>query len=79
MTIEELRSIQIVSITQGKEVVNEILAEQINIHGQMMDEADRARWQMLCDRHFDLRKVRQSILGTVNSIAAIKIKNRKTT
>lgn len=76
MTIEQLQSIKISSVEQGRKLADEILKAQLDIHHLMVDEHDNAKWRELCDRHYDLRKVRHRILIEAGNLVALK-KNLK--
>ena len=62
MTIEQLLNIEVSSVAQGRELAEAILQEQKAIHHQMIGLYDNAKWQVLSDRHYDLRKIRHAVL-----------------
>lgn len=69
MTIEQLMDIEIVSVEQGKQLTEDVLQEQLAIHREMVGLYDNAKWQILSDRHYDLRKIRIAILMLTGKIA----------
>lgn len=69
MTIEQLLNIEIMSIEQGKRLAADILAEQHELHRQMIGLYDNANWQELSDRHYDLRKIRHAVLHLTGKMA----------
>lgn len=69
MTIEELLNIEIASIQQGKQLAQDILQEQLSLHRQMIGLYDNKKWQVLSDRHFDLRKIRHIVLTKTGHLA----------
>lgn len=73
MTIEELRAIKITDVEKGKKLAADILKEQLELHRQMIGLTDNAKWQLLSDRHFYLRKERRRILHDTG-LLAIKCK-----
>lgn len=76
MTIEQLQSIKISSVEQGRTIADEILKAQLDIHHLMVDEYESVKWRELCDRHYDLRKVRHRILIEAGYLVALQ-KNLK--
>jgi hypothetical protein len=73
MTIEEIRSIKVTGIDQGKKLAADILEEQLALHQQMQQTTNNDEWQALSDRHFYLRKQRHRILHETG-LLAIRIK-----
>lgn len=69
MTIEQLMDVEIRSVEQGKELAQSILDEQLSIHHQMIGLYDNEKWQVLSDRHYDLRKIRHAILHLTGKMA----------
>ena len=69
MTIEQLLNIEIKSVQQGKDLAQSILDEQLAIHRQMIGLYDNAKWQVLSDRHYDLRKIRHAVLHLTGKMA----------
>ena len=69
MTIEQLLNIEIKSVEQGKRLAELILQEQLSIHRQMVGLYDNEKWQVLSDRHYDLRKIRHAILHLTGQMA----------
>jgi hypothetical protein len=69
MTIEQLLNIEIKSVQQGKDLVQSILDEQLAIHREMIGLYDNAKWQVLSDRHYDLRKIRHAVLHLTGKMA----------
>lgn len=76
MTIEQLQGIKISSVEQARSLADEILKAQLDIHHLMVDEYDSVKWRELCDRHYDLRKVRHRILVDAGNLVAMN-KNLK--
>lgn len=69
MTIEQLMDIEITSVEQGKQLAEDILQEQLAIHREMIGLYDNAKWQVLSDRHYDLRKIRIAVLTLTGKMA----------
>lgn len=69
MTIEQLMDIEITSVEQGKQLAEDILQEQLAIHRAMIGLYDNAKWQVLSDRHYDLRKIRIAVLTLTGKMA----------
>lgn len=69
MTIEQLLNIEVTSVQQGKDLAQAILDEQLLIHRQMIGLYDNKKWQILSDRHYDLRKIRHAILHLTGRMA----------
>lgn len=72
MSLEELESIEITSVEQGRSLAEDIRVAQVNIHQQMVGQYDKQKWQELCNRHYDLRKLRQRILHTIGQMVIDK-------
>ena len=68
-TIEQLLNIEITSVQQGKDLAESILNEQLAIHREMIGLYDNAKWQVLSDRHYDLRKIRHAVLHLTGKMA----------
>jgi len=68
-TIEQLLNIEITSVRQGKDLAESILNEQLAIHREMIGLYDNAKWQVLSDRHYDLRKIRHAVLHLTGKMA----------
>ena len=68
-TVEQLLNIEITSVQQGKNLAQSILDEQHSIHRQMIDLYDNEKWQELSDRHYDLRKIRHTVLHLTGKMA----------
>ena len=75
MSIEQLQSIKITSVEQGKALAATILDEQLAIHRQMQGLTDNDKWQALSDRHYDLRQIRRRLLHEVGLMAMKKKRN----
>lgn len=69
MTIEQLLDMEITSVEQGKALAQAILEEQLELHRQMVGLYDNKKWQVLSDRHYDLRKIRHAILHLTGKMA----------
>lgn len=69
MTVEQLLNVEITSVAQGKQLAEDILQEQLSIHHQMIGLYDNAKWQVLSDRHYDLRKIRHAVLHLTGKMA----------
>jgi hypothetical protein len=69
MSVEELKSVKITSVSFGKDFAEAILLEQKAIHLQMVDLYDNSKWKVLSDRHYDLRKIRQATLHLTGLMA----------
>jgi len=69
MTIEQLLDVEITSVEQGKALAQAILEEQLELHRQMVGLYDNKKWQVLSDRHYDLRKIRHAILRLTGQMA----------
>jgi hypothetical protein len=69
MTIEQLLNVEVTSVEQGKQLAEDILQEQLDIHHQMIGLYDNAKWQELSDRHYDLRKIRHAVLHLTGKMA----------
>jgi len=69
MSIEQLLDIEVTSVAQGKQLAEDILQEQLSIHRQMIGLYDNAKWQELSDRHYDLRKIRHTVLHITGKMA----------
>lgn len=69
MDLDTLRNTKIESVEQGNELAEQILAEQHNIHRQMTETTDNAKWQELSDRHYDLRVIRRDIQSKTGKLA----------
>jgi hypothetical protein len=69
MTIEQLMDIEITSVEQGKQLAEDILHEQLAVHREMIGLYDNAKWQILSDRHYDLRKIRIAVLTLTGKMA----------
>jgi hypothetical protein len=69
MTIEQLLNVEVTSVAQGKQLAEDILQEQLTIHRQMIGLYDNAKWQVLSDRHYDLRKIRHAVLLLTGKMA----------
>ena len=76
MTIEQLLEIKISTIAQGRQFADDILEEQIVIHRKMLGLEDKDQWQELCNRHYELRKIRHQALHEIGAMV-IKIKKLK--
>lgn len=76
MTIEQLLNVEVASVTQGRQLAEDILQEQKAIHRQMIGLYDNAKWQALSDRHYDLRKIRHAVLHLTGKMA---IEQKRTT
>jgi len=61
MTTEQLYDIEITSIEFGKQLAEDIRLELVELHKEMIGLYDNVKWQELCDRRYDLRKVRQAV------------------
>ena len=68
MTIEQLMGIEVTSVEQGKQLAEDILQEQLALHREMVGLYDNARWEALSDRHYDLRKIRYTILHVTGNM-----------
>ncbi len=73
LTIEQLKRIPVITVEQGKQLASDILDEQLELHRQMQGLTDNAEFRELSDRHFYLRKIRQSVLYNTG-LLAIKLK-----
>lgn len=73
MTIEQLLNIEVVSVEFGRQFAEDIRQEQLAIHREMIGLYDNKKWQVLSDRHYDLRKIRIAVL-TLTGKMAIKLK-----
>jgi hypothetical protein len=69
LTIDQLKRIPVITVEQGKQLASDILDEQLAIHRQMQSVNDIKEWQVLSDRHFYLRKIRQSVLHNTGLMA----------
>jgi hypothetical protein len=69
LTIEQLKQIKVITVEQGKQLASDILEEQLSLHRQMQGLTDNKLWHELSDRHFYLRKIRQSILHSTGLMA----------
>lgn len=69
MTIEQLLNVEITSVEFGKQLAEDILQEQLAIHREMVGLYDNEKWQMLSDRHYDLRKIRHAVLHLTGKMA----------
>lgn len=72
MTIEQLRDVKILTVAQGRQFADDILEVQIAIHRQMIGLDDKQQWQELCDRHYELRKVRKHILHSIGRMVIVQ-------
>jgi len=54
--------IKITSVVQGKQLADDILQEQLAIHRSVVGLYDNSKRQELSDRHYDLRKIRHTVL-----------------
>ena len=77
MTIEQLRDVKILTVAQGRQFADDILDLQIGIHRQMVELDDKDEWQKLCNRHYDLRKLRREILLSIGNMVIRKKKLSK--
>jgi hypothetical protein len=73
-TINQLLNIEVTSVEQGKQLAEDILQEQLAIHREMIGLYDNEKWQILSDRHYDLRKIRHVVLHLTGKMA---IENRR--
>ena len=69
MTIEQLLNVEVTSVEQGKRLAEDILQEQLAIHREMIGLYNNEKWQVLSDRHYDLRKIRHAVLHLTGKIA----------
>lgn len=69
MTIEQLLNVEIMSVEQGKQLAEDILQEQLDIHRAMVGLYNNEKWQELSDRHYDLRKIRHAVLHITGKMA----------
>jgi hypothetical protein len=69
MTIEQLLNVEVTSVEQGKQLAEDILQEQLAIHREMIGLYDNEKWQLLSDRHYDLRKIRHAVLHLTGKMA----------
>jgi hypothetical protein len=69
MTIEQLLNVEVKSVEQGKQLAEDILQEQLAIHREMVGLYDNKKWQVLSDRHYDLRKIRHAVLHLTGKMA----------
>jgi len=69
MTIEQLLNVEVTSVAHGKQLAEGIRQEQLAIHRQMIGLYDNAKWQVLSDRHYDLRKIRHAVLHFTGKMA----------
>jgi hypothetical protein len=77
LTIEQLKRIPVITVEQGKQLASDILDEQLELHHQMQSVDDITEWQELSDRHFYLRKIRQSVLHDTGLMAIVQKKAAK--
>ena len=61
MSTEQLLNVEITSVEFGRQLAEDIRLELVELHREMIGLEDNAKWQELCDRRFDLRKVRQAV------------------
>lgn len=69
MTIEQLEAIEITSVAQGKQLAEDLQTELKALHRQMIGLYDNTKWQELCDRRYDLRKIRIAVLTITGKMA----------
>ena len=69
MTIEQLLNVEVTSVEQGRQLAADILAEQLELHRQMIGLYENEKWQELSDRHYDLRKIRHAVLHLTGKMA----------
>jgi tRNA A37 threonylcarbamoyladenosine biosynthesis protein TsaE len=69
MTIEQILNVEVTSVEFGKKFAEDILQEQLAIHREMIGLYDNEKWQMLSDRHYDLRKIRHAVLHRTGKMA----------
>lgn len=62
MTTEQLLNVEITSVEFGRQLAEDIRLELVALHREMIGLEDNEKWQALCDRRYDLRKVRFAVL-----------------
>jgi hypothetical protein len=69
MSTEQLLNVEITSVEFGRQLAEEIRLEQVALHREMIGLEDNVKWQELCDRRYDLRKVRFAVLHLTGELA----------
>ena len=71
-----LKTYEVTDVNSGKEIAEDLLELQKEIHQKMVGNDNNEEWKVLSDFHYDFRQIRRRILNDTGKLA-MRIKREK--
>lgn len=71
-----LKTYEVTDVDSGKEIAEDLLELQKELHQKMVGNENNEEWKVLSDFHYDFRQIRRRILNDTGRLA-MKLKREK--